>query len=227
MRVPTGTFRMTSSPSAPVQFEPSPWRPRCALYSGLNRKCTSVLCFSLASMITSPPRPPSPPDGPPRGTNFSRRKAMQPFPPPPAPTRIFASATNIKGDVGHLDTSRHSAVRASSVHCLASAFKAKGLATDEAFCGTCTRYDRANLRLRSFQRLDHYELAHPAAINKLDLSRNLRKQGVVFAASNVETWLNAGATLANDDASARNHLATEGLYTKPLSIRVAAILGRT
>src|SRR5579863_10249447 len=46
-------------------------------------------------MITSPPRPPSPPDGPPRGTNFSRRNAMQPFPPSPAFTRIFASSMNI------------------------------------------------------------------------------------------------------------------------------------
>ena len=34
--------------------------------------------------MTSPPRPPSPPEGPPRGTNFSRRNAMQPFPPSPA-----------------------------------------------------------------------------------------------------------------------------------------------
>src|SRR5271156_3720908 len=86
---------MTSSPSRPLLFEPSPWRPRSALYSGLKRKCTSVLCRSLDSMITSPPLPPSPPDGPPRGTYFSRRKAMQPLPPSPAFTRIFASSINI------------------------------------------------------------------------------------------------------------------------------------
>lgn len=49
------------------------------------------------SMMTSPPRPPSPPEGPPRGTNFSRRKAMQPLPPSPALTRIFASSMNIRG----------------------------------------------------------------------------------------------------------------------------------
>src|SRR5215510_13354290 len=46
-------------------------------------------------MTTSPPRPPWPPEGPPRGTNFSRRKAMQPFPPSPAFTRILASSMNI------------------------------------------------------------------------------------------------------------------------------------
>src|SRR5580698_1762383 len=86
---------MMLSPSRPVLFEPSPWRPRSALYSGLKRKWTSVLCCSLDSMTTSPPLPPSPPEGPPRGTNFSRRKAMQPFPPSPAFTRIFTSSINI------------------------------------------------------------------------------------------------------------------------------------
>src|SRR4051794_37553188 len=93
--VPTGTFRTIFSPSRPVQLEPSPWRPRSPLNSGLKRKWTSVLCRSLDSMITSPPRPPSPPDGPPRGTNFSRRKAMHPLPPSPAFTRIIASSINM------------------------------------------------------------------------------------------------------------------------------------
>src|ERR1700687_468582 len=46
-------------------------------------------------MTMSPPQPPSPPEGPPLGTNFSRRKAMQPLPPSPAFTRIFASSINI------------------------------------------------------------------------------------------------------------------------------------
>src|SRR5665213_1888879 len=55
-----------------------------------------VLCRCDDSMTTSPPRPPSPPDGPPRGTNFSRRNAIQPLPPSPAFTRIFASSMNIE-----------------------------------------------------------------------------------------------------------------------------------
>src|SRR5882724_10977639 len=46
-------------------------------------------------MITSPPLPPSPPEGPPRGTNFSRLKAMQPLPPSPAFTRILAASINM------------------------------------------------------------------------------------------------------------------------------------
>src|SRR5437763_10637839 len=45
-------------------------------------------------MITSPPRPPSPPEGPPLGTNFSRRNARQPLPPSPAFTRIVTSSIN-------------------------------------------------------------------------------------------------------------------------------------
>jgi len=35
-------------------------------------------------LMYSPPLPPSPPSGPPRGTNFSRRKLEQPSPPSPA-----------------------------------------------------------------------------------------------------------------------------------------------
>src|SRR6202167_2690649 len=84
------------SPSRPVFFEPSPCRPRSAEYSGLKRKWISVLCCSLDTIQMSPPCPPSPPEGPPRGTNFSRRKAMQPLPPPPALTRILASSINIR-----------------------------------------------------------------------------------------------------------------------------------
>src|SRR5450631_1459163 len=47
-------------------------------------------------MMTSPPLPPSPPEGPPRGTNISRRNARQPLPPSPAFTRIVASSMNME-----------------------------------------------------------------------------------------------------------------------------------
>src|SRR3954447_17239648 len=49
-------------------------------------------------MMTSPPLPPSPPEGPPRGTNFSRRNARQPLPPSPAFTRIIASSMNMDAE---------------------------------------------------------------------------------------------------------------------------------
>src|SRR6185437_12803467 len=54
-----------------------------------------VLWESEERMRMSPPWPPSPPEGPPRGTNFSRRKAMQPLPPSPALIRMWASSMNI------------------------------------------------------------------------------------------------------------------------------------
>src|SRR5262245_42095282 len=43
---------------------------------------------------TLPPSPPSPPSGPPKGTNFSRRKPIAPRPPWPARTFTMASSTN-------------------------------------------------------------------------------------------------------------------------------------
>src|SRR5262245_33187192 len=48
-----------------------------------------------ASRRTSPPSPPSPPSGPPRGTNFSRRKLTHPAPPSPPLTKTSISSTNI------------------------------------------------------------------------------------------------------------------------------------
>src|SRR5215469_6574493 len=58
------------------------------------RKSTSVLMPGAARRNTLPPLPPSPPSGPPRGTNFSRRKLVLPRPPLPALTFSRASSTN-------------------------------------------------------------------------------------------------------------------------------------
>src|SRR5579863_5867916 len=58
------------------------------------RKSASVFIPSTARKYTLPPRPPSPPSGPPKGTNFSRRKLTQPRPPLPACTLSLASSTN-------------------------------------------------------------------------------------------------------------------------------------
>src|SRR5207249_8344202 len=49
---------------------------------------------SSARRITSPPSPPSPPSGPPRGTNFSRRKLTHPAPPSPPLTKRSISSMN-------------------------------------------------------------------------------------------------------------------------------------
>src|SRR5208337_29394 len=58
------------------------------------RKSARVFIPSTAFKYTLPPRPPSPPSGPPKGTNFSRRKLTQPRPPLPACTFSFASSMN-------------------------------------------------------------------------------------------------------------------------------------
>src|SRR6185437_17123190 len=97
MRVPTGTLRTVGLPVVPDMLEPRPWPPRSDFHSGLKRKWTRVLWESEERMRMSPPWPPSPPEGPPRGTNFSRRKAMQPLPPSPALIRMWASSMNIGG----------------------------------------------------------------------------------------------------------------------------------
>src|ERR1700740_1697341 len=68
------------------------------------RKSARVFIPSTAFKYTLPPRPPSPPSGPPKGTNFSRRKLTQPRPPLPACTFRVASSTNFM--TGHLKKRR-------------------------------------------------------------------------------------------------------------------------
>src|SRR5260221_3804759 len=55
----------------------------------------SVLWRSLDTIAVSPPGPPSARDGLPRGTNFSRRKAIHPLPPSPALILMIASSINM------------------------------------------------------------------------------------------------------------------------------------
>src|ERR1700720_2718891 len=62
------------------------------------RKSARVFIPSTARKYTLPPSPPSPPSGPPKGTNFSRRKLTQPRPPLPACTLSLASSTNFIGN---------------------------------------------------------------------------------------------------------------------------------
>src|SRR5579862_73246 len=171
--VPTGTLRVTSSPSRPVLFEPSPWRPRSALYSGLKRKWTSVLWRSLDSMMMSPPRPPSPPEGTPRGTNFSRRKAMQPLPPPPAFTRITASSINIQNT-----KPRHrTGLEISLAETLRSCF----------------------LCFSRLSRLNQHVTAIIAFVHELDHAGNLGEQSIVLTPANVRARLDASAALRSEE----------------------------
>src|SRR5271167_112867 len=62
--------------------------------------------------MMSPPRPPSPPEGPPNGTNFSRRKAIEPFPPLPASSVTSHESTNFIGAPRDVLAAAHEGVQA-------------------------------------------------------------------------------------------------------------------
>src|ERR1700691_4222727 len=90
------------------------------------RKSASVLMPSVERNQTLPPSPPSPPSGPPKGTNFSRRKLTQPRPPLPACTLSLASSTNFIGALrGILRTSGRTEAAHLVVH-LSGATNKKG-----------------------------------------------------------------------------------------------------
>src|SRR5664280_2846496 len=97
--VPTGTETGRATPFFPWQLSPLPWPPRPAAKRLWNRKGYSVFRPRSATSVTLPPSPPSPPEGPPRGTNFSRRNATQPFPPSPPTTWMTASSMNMLGRI--------------------------------------------------------------------------------------------------------------------------------
>src|SRR5205807_4304901 len=99
--VPGGTSIIMSSALLPEQFALEPACPESA------RQClrwvmpARLSAPASARMITEPPRPPSPPSGPPLGTNFSRRKLMQPLPPsPPFMNTLARSANTGRGASG-------------------------------------------------------------------------------------------------------------------------------
>src|SRR3984957_1075292 len=211
--VPTGTFRRMSSPSRPVRLEPSPWRPRSALYSGLKRKWTSVLWRSLDSMMTSPPLPPSPPEGPPRGTYFSRRKAMQPLPPSPALTRIFVSSMNMVA-TKYLCKNK-SLVPKARLKPRWTARRGREHVTDSS--------GRKRELLGNLHGLNHHKLAHRTFVQEFNPASNLGEQSVVLAAAYVQSGLYASAALPDDNRSTGDDLPAECFESQPLGIRVAAV----
>lgn len=63
----------------------------------------------------------------------------------------------------------------------------------------------------SFSRLYEHKTASGSPIHEFDGAGDLGEEGVIFAATHVGAWLNAGATLANDNCAARDKLSTECL----------------
>src|SRR5947208_9374339 len=99
--------------------------------------------------MMSPPLPPSPPEGPPRGTNFSRRKARHPLPPSPALTRILASSMNM-------------------VALLRVYAKQKNASSRRRGCELRSHPRGAVLKLFRFQGLDHHKLAHRTLVEEFN-----------------------------------------------------------
>jgi hypothetical protein len=84
--------------------------------------------------------------------------------------------------------------------------------------------DGSKLRFRQlFYGLDHDELAHGAAIHELDASRDLREQGVVFAAADVQPRLHPRTPLPHDDGPAGHNLSSKSLKSQTLRVRVAPV----
>src|SRR5438309_9428232 len=149
--------------------------------------------------MMSPPLPPSPPEGPPRGTNFSRRKAMHPLPPSPPRTWISAVSMNTESGDGKRETS-------------------------ETGSGPCVfRFPFPALRCDG---LDRNDPARPAAVLETNDAGDPRVQRVVLAAADVVARKEPRAPLANDDRAARDELASEPLDPESLGVRVATVARR-
>ena len=73
--------------------------------------------------------------------------------------------------------------------------------------------------------LDQNVTATSAFIHELDDARNLGKQGIVFAATDIGAGLDASAALSHDDGAAGDDLSAERFYSQALRIGIAAIPG--
>src|SRR3954447_19657938 len=179
--VPTGTSSVTSAPALPVRLDPSPWPPRPASNSFLNLNLRRVLRLAWATRYMLPPGPPSPPSGPPRGTNFSRRKLSAPRPPWPAATWIATSSTNIRRRV-----------RRPALQALGRSWK-PGLQTRRSLC---EGFDRDDTAARAVVRERHGPV-------------DLGEERVVLAAADIEAGTEAKAALADENRSAGHDVAVE------------------
>jgi hypothetical protein len=85
-------------------------------------------------------------------------------------------------------------------------------------------------RARVLGRLDFYgfysnKTAGLATVDEVYPAGYLGVERVILAPANVQTGLQPGAALTDDDRTAGDYLASENLYTQPLRIRIAAVLG--
>jgi hypothetical protein len=65
---------------------------------------------------------------------------------------------------------------------------------------------KSMIPLLRFYGLNHHELTHGALVHELDAAADFGKEGVVFAATNVEAGFHACAALTDDDRPTGNDL---------------------
>jgi hypothetical protein len=87
------------------------------------------------------------------------------------------------------------------------------------------RFRSLNLvkKLLRFQRLDHYELAHLAAVFELDPPADLREQSVIAASAYIQAWFHSCPALADNNCPARHNLPAESFESQSLRVRVATV----
>src|SRR5205807_7822190 len=149
--------------------------------------------------------PPSPPEGPPRGTNFSRRKATAPAPPSPAFTKISASSMNCMA----IRRPRWS--------------RPPGTTARPRYPGRCCNELRLRLRLHG---LDVHVDAVAPALLVLHGSFDHRVEREIPAHLDPAAGVHAGADLTHEDVPRHHGLASEDLDAPVLSRRVAPVARR-
>jgi hypothetical protein len=90
------------------------------------------------------------------------------------------------------------------------------------------REDRAFLSSPGLCRNDIYGISILGTLDvELNLARDLGKQGVVPADTDVLAWVDPRAALSHENAPRRNDLPTEAFDAEALCLRVAAVSGAT
>src|ERR1700687_999772 len=149
--------------------------------------------------MTFPPRPPFPPSGPPRGTNFSRRKLRAPAPPSPPLTKILTRSVNIRSTPSASLPAASSEPGQPGRPGLPVLDRLDGLREDGAFLAPVTGPLEA----------DH-------AVDK-------REQRVIPPHADVGSGEDRGASLTKKDGAGADRPARAGLHSQPLGDAVASV----
>src|SRR5579863_389258 len=165
------------------------------------RKSARVLIPGAARRKTLPPFPPSPPSGPPKGTNFSRRKLVLPRPPLPACTRARASSTNFIG--GLYRSNENPGARP----------------------GLCSILEAPAARSGLLGQHAHVHALLGALLLEVHLAGHLGEQRVIGSYADVRARTHLRAALADDDVAGQHLLAPKALHAEALGVGIAAVLG--